>query len=758
MNLYLEHFGLREPPFKITPATDFFYGGGRRGETLDALLYAINAGEGIMMLTGEVGSGKTMLLRTLADKVMEKMEVVYIPNPSLSGREILYNICEELGLAIDVQRPDAVRRLQEYLVEKHSQGRHVVAFIDEAQAMPDASLEEVRLLSNLETGRHKLMQMLLFGQPELLEKLGQQNMRQLRDRITVSLSLNPFNRSDVQAYISKRLHAAGYSGEPIFSPESCQMIATASQGLSRRINVLADKALLSAYERSALRVMPKDVQRAVQGASYSRMRYRSPTHRRLQKIAVGGLATAAVVAVFAVGVILVSALLPDSPPQPPNLSQDVASTAAADTATAVTETLSITPTAPAAATSEDIAARAQADTQAYVDAVVADVYSTLSASPDTAGLSFDELLNLQKLPPSEQLEAAVQASRQAEERAARAAQQTAEQQAAKAETRAEAARIAAEEAVLAAQTARNAADAISRRIIAEEEAIKLAARRAKEAEAARLAAIAKDKRKKADAIKLAARRAKEAEAARIAAIARDKRKKADAIKLAARRAKEAKAAKVAAAQKALAQAKTKTAGKINSIIRQSPSAAADSALPPADNIQPTGLSPIIAVQSSGEQAPSPNSIVPAEDPAVALKAVTKTPTGLADNPQWNWLPPNSYLRKRLLATHTWLANKRGSSAWTSRLMSVGQVRGGFLEKFLRNFSNSYPLRNVMVYPTRVKGVDYFVVTFGVYSNRNSADVYINSLPTALIKGRPFAQKISDAANQARKFWRSIQKQ
>lgn len=211
MNLYLRHFGLREAPFKITPTTEFFYGGGRRGEILHALQYAIEVGEGIMMVTGEVGSGKTMLLRTLEEKLPEQVELVYIANPSLSGREILYNICEELELEVDTNRPDTVRRLQNHLIERHAEGKRVVVFIDEAQAMPDESLEEIRLLSNLETSRHKLLQIALFGQPELLDKLSHQNMRQLRERITVALTLKPFNRDDVRDYITTRLNAAGFS-------------------------------------------------------------------------------------------------------------------------------------------------------------------------------------------------------------------------------------------------------------------------------------------------------------------------------------------------------------------------------------------------------------------------------------------------------------------------------------------------------------------------------------------------------------------
>ena len=300
VTFYLSYFGLREAPFKILPTTEFFYGGGRRGEILNALLYAINVGEGIMMVTGEVGSGKTMLLRTLLEKLEDNTQVIYITNPSLSGREILYNICEELGLKAEENRSDTVRLLQNYLIDARTRGNRVVAFIDEAQAMPDESLEEIRLLSNLETSRDKLLQILLFGQPELEDKISRQEMRQLRERITVKLQLQPFGKDDVREYITTRLHAAGYNGDPIFNRDACRLIAVVSQGLSRRINVLADKAMLSAYSRSALKVGLVDVKRAAKDVNFGKMRYRSEQSRRVSKQLTIGITVAACVLLFIV--------------------------------------------------------------------------------------------------------------------------------------------------------------------------------------------------------------------------------------------------------------------------------------------------------------------------------------------------------------------------------------------------------------------------------------------------------------------------
>lgn len=293
--LYLAHFGLREAPFKITPAADFFYSGGRRGEILHALLYAMNAGEGIMMVSGEVGSGKTMLLRTLLEKLPPKIDTIFIANPSLSGQEILYNICEDLGLEASETRPDTVRMLQNHLIKRYHEGYKVIAFIDEAQAIPDESLEELRLLTNLETDRDKLLQIVLFGQPELEEKISQQHMRQLRERITVKLELQPFDRLDVREYMATRLRAAGYNGAPIFTNESCRLIAAISQGLSRRINVLADRAMLSAYARESHKVQLSDVRRAIKDVNFGQMRYRSEQSRRLSKQITIGLSILAII-------------------------------------------------------------------------------------------------------------------------------------------------------------------------------------------------------------------------------------------------------------------------------------------------------------------------------------------------------------------------------------------------------------------------------------------------------------------------------
>ena len=166
MSLYLAHFGLREPPFRITPHTDYFFSGANRGPTLDALIYAITQDEGIVKVTGEVGSGKTMLCRMLLEKLPAQVETLYLANPSLSRSEILGAIADELGVPLAAGGTHSMMRtLQDALVQRYAAGKRVVILIDEAHAMPAESLEEIRLLSNLESRSNKLLQIALFAQP-----------------------------------------------------------------------------------------------------------------------------------------------------------------------------------------------------------------------------------------------------------------------------------------------------------------------------------------------------------------------------------------------------------------------------------------------------------------------------------------------------------------------------------------------------------------------------------------------------------------
>lgn len=269
MSLYLDHFGLDEAPFRITPHTDFFYAGGNRGPILDALLYALNDEEGIIKVSGEVGSGKTMLCRMLLERLGDRADTIYLANPSLSQREILAAIGDDLGLELPPEGTHGMTRaLQKALLERYGAGRRVVLLIDEAHAMPAESLEEVRLLSNLESRHSKLLQIVLFGQPELDTRLAQQDMRQLRERITQHFQLQPLQQEDVAAYLEFRLRTAGYRGPNPFTPAATDLIAKASEGLTRRINILADKALLAAFSRNQHQVDRPQAQAAIADARF----------------------------------------------------------------------------------------------------------------------------------------------------------------------------------------------------------------------------------------------------------------------------------------------------------------------------------------------------------------------------------------------------------------------------------------------------------------------------------------------------------
>ena len=269
--MYLEHYGLAEPPFRITPHTDFFFSGANRGATLEALLYAITHDEGIVKISGEVGSGKTMLCRILMERLPDNVVIVYLANPSLSREDILYALADELGIEIpeNCRAATVMRALQEKLVALYAEGKQVVALIDEAHAMPMETLEEIRLLSNLESNRHKLLQLVLFGQPELDATLARADMRQLRERITHNFNLEPLVHDDIAQYLDFRMRAAGYRGPNVFVPTALKQIAKASQGLTRRINILADKALLASFAAGSHQVGAKETQAAIKDAAFT---------------------------------------------------------------------------------------------------------------------------------------------------------------------------------------------------------------------------------------------------------------------------------------------------------------------------------------------------------------------------------------------------------------------------------------------------------------------------------------------------------
>ena len=254
--IYLSHFGLREPPFGITPDTSFFYACASSQEALNTLLVAVANGEGFLKITGEVGTGKTLLCRKFLATLDDNWGSAYIPNPNLEPKTLLLALAEELGVKLDsgLDQHHLLRALSLALLDFARQKRRVVVCLDETQAMPLESLETLRLLTNLETEKRKLVQVILFGQPELDERLAHESIRQLRQRITFQHHLGTLTREETEYYLAHRLAIAGYSGEGVFAPGAVNRIYRGSRGVPRLVNILANKAMMLAYGEGSRRV------------------------------------------------------------------------------------------------------------------------------------------------------------------------------------------------------------------------------------------------------------------------------------------------------------------------------------------------------------------------------------------------------------------------------------------------------------------------------------------------------------------------
>jgi general secretion pathway protein A len=261
--MYTEHFGLNEKPFSISPDPRYLYLSPRHADALAHLLYGISESGGFIQLTGEVGTGKTTLIRSLLGQLPDNAEIALILNPQLSSKQFLQAICHELRIPF-VTRETAkslIDKLNFKLLESHADNRRVVLIVDEAQTMSLELLEQVRLLTNLETEKRKLLQIILIGQPELREILGRSDMRQIAQRITGRYHLEPLNAADTAVYIAHRMKVAG--GRPkIFSKRAVRRLFRLSRGVPRLINIVADRALLAAYSRDESRIGPRLVGRA----------------------------------------------------------------------------------------------------------------------------------------------------------------------------------------------------------------------------------------------------------------------------------------------------------------------------------------------------------------------------------------------------------------------------------------------------------------------------------------------------------------
>lgn len=262
--MYLEHFQLREKPFRLTPHLAFRYAENSQGDALATLLVALREGEGFVKVVGEVGLGKTLLCRVLLGELGPPFVTAWIPDPQLAPTSLRAAVARDLGMDLEnrFEPRQLTERLHDHLARIAADGQRAVVLIDEAQALPDPTLESIRLLSNLETERQKLLQVVLFGQPELDRRLATRRFRQLRQRITYSCCLRPLDRVSVEAYIRHRLASAGGT-QDLIGRAAIGRIARASGGVPRLINILADKTLLSAYGRGRAQAGWFDAGRAI---------------------------------------------------------------------------------------------------------------------------------------------------------------------------------------------------------------------------------------------------------------------------------------------------------------------------------------------------------------------------------------------------------------------------------------------------------------------------------------------------------------
>ncbi|WP_127347575.1 ExeA family protein [Pseudidiomarina mangrovi] len=263
--MYQAHFGLRELPFTLTPNTSFYCDLEGHRSALQVLTTALDTGEGFIKVVGEVGTGKTLLCRKLLNELPDNYVTAYIPNPHVTPDELRGQIARELQVEVDDPHNQQLltQAIQHKLVQLNKDDKVVVIVLDEAQALPSESLEALRLISNLETETRKLLHIVLFGQPELNEKLAQREHRQLRQRIAFSYNLQAMNMQELARYISHRLHIAGYKGPPMFSASSVRLLHQASRGIPRLANVLCHKVLLLCYGEGSYIVGPKQVRAAV---------------------------------------------------------------------------------------------------------------------------------------------------------------------------------------------------------------------------------------------------------------------------------------------------------------------------------------------------------------------------------------------------------------------------------------------------------------------------------------------------------------
>ena len=270
--MYTAHFGLREAPFGITPDTSFFFTSPHSQEALNTLLIAVRSGEGFIKITGEVGTGKTLLCRKFMATLGREFVTAYIPNPYLEPRTLMLALADELEITLDrdVNQHQLLKSINYRLLDLAAEGKQVVLCLDEAQAIPIESLEALRLLTNLETEKRKLLQIILFGQPELNRHLQLESIRQLAQRITFHYHLGPLTRDDMEYYVGHRLRVAGYAGARMFTRQAISKLYKASGGIPRLVNILAHKSLMVSYGLGAQQVNTAHVAEAAKDTMSSK--------------------------------------------------------------------------------------------------------------------------------------------------------------------------------------------------------------------------------------------------------------------------------------------------------------------------------------------------------------------------------------------------------------------------------------------------------------------------------------------------------
>ncbi|GAB3544560.1 AAA family ATPase [Noviherbaspirillum agri] len=270
--MYKAHFGLRELPFGITPDTSFFFACSNYQQALNTLLIAARNGEGFIKITGEVGVGKTLLCRKFMSSLDHGFVTAYIPNPLLEPRTLMLALADELEVPQqrDVDQHQLLKAINHRLLVLAREGKRVVLCLDEAQAMPIETLEALRLLTNLETEKRKLLQIVMFGQPELNRKLQQESIRQLNQRITFHYHLGPLTKDDMEFYVSHRLRVAGYAGGRLFNRSAIKSLQRASGGVPRLVNILAHKAMMLAYGEGRQQINARHITAAASDTAAAR--------------------------------------------------------------------------------------------------------------------------------------------------------------------------------------------------------------------------------------------------------------------------------------------------------------------------------------------------------------------------------------------------------------------------------------------------------------------------------------------------------